>query len=284
VFDDISDPQVLFTRRFYVVQRRVKVDGKVTASIAANTLHSHQRIEFQIDHQDYPIMNPRDEVKVAVLQNYRWDNALTNLKPRFIRDELLIYNDPNDQKFPGGREFRYFDTRTINFYSERIREIKSTAVSTEVWVNPDPLTTYEPYVFNRDKNGQYIIDNKEGNGEPNIDADYCHVHFTLNATYPYPSGKLYLFGELTNWNLNKAGEMHFNADQLRYESALWLKQGFYDYQYVFVPEHDPKLWDNNPTEGNVFDTENEYQIFIYHRGPGDLYDALVGFTLISSVR
>jgi len=31
-----------------------------------------------------------------------------------------------------------------------------------------------------------------------------------------------------------------------------------------------------PSEGNIYNTENEYLIYIYHRAFGDRYDKLIG--------
>ena len=38
------------------------------------------------------IQNPYEQVKVVLMQNYRWDNAITGLKPRYVNGSLLDYN------------------------------------------------------------------------------------------------------------------------------------------------------------------------------------------------
>jgi hypothetical protein len=44
--------------------------------------------------------NAAQQIKVVVLQNYRWDNAMMDLKPTFIRGTSLEYNAENTAFFP----------------------------------------------------------------------------------------------------------------------------------------------------------------------------------------
>jgi hypothetical protein len=77
--------------------------------------------------------------------------------------------------------------------------------------------------------------------------------------------------------------MQFNADKGIYEKTLFLKQGYYNYTYVTRPADEP----NAPgilklTDGNSWETENDYTIFVYYRSLNDRYDELVGVTTINS--
>jgi hypothetical protein len=53
-----------------------------------------------------------------------------------------------------------------------------------------------------------------------------------------------------------------------------LKQGAYDFMYLWVLENDHR-GQTAPAEGNFYEAENEYQIYIYHRPFGGRYDRLV---------
>ncbi len=60
-----------------------------------------------------------------------------------------------------------------------------------------------------------------------------------------------------------------------------MKQGFYNYSYVFV-EDGKSYKDHSLTEGNHYDTENDYAVYVYYRPFGQRYDELIGFTFLNS--
>ena len=73
--------------------------------------------------------------------------------------------------------------------------------------------------------------------------------------------------------------MDYNAENNCYEKAILVKQGGINYQYLFVPNNS-----NNgslePIEGSFWQTNNEYQIFVYYRPRGERYDRLIGWKFI----
>jgi hypothetical protein len=78
--------------------------------------------------------------------------------------------------------------------------------------------------------------------------------------------------------------MEFNAARGIYETSLFLKQGYYDYMYVTVDRNDPKRRAGfDITEGNLWETENEYMILIYYRPLAGRADELIGMTRLSSL-
>ena len=66
--------------------------------------------------------------------------------------------------------------------------------------------------------------------------------------------------------------MEYDRQTGRYHHQLLLKQGWYDYQYWSA---DPL--DELEIERSFFDTENLYEIFVYHRAMGSRGDELVGY-------
>jgi hypothetical protein len=90
-----------------------------------------------------------------------------------------------------------------------------------------------------------------------------------------------VFGALTGWNANQTNQMKWNFERAGYELTLLLKQGYYNYLFVYVPE-GAKLADSVNLEGTHFITENDYQIFVYYRDQAGRYDRLVGFTNLNS--
>ena len=57
-----------------------------------------------------------------------------------------------------------------------------------------------------------------------------------------------------------------------------LKQGYYSYRYLTL--NGDNIIKPVNTEGNFFQTENDYQALIYFRGIGERTDRLVGYKSI----
>ena len=74
--------------------------------------------------------------------------------------------------------------------------------------------------------------------------------------------------------------MGYNFETHQYEKAVLLKQGSYNYQYLFVP-NNATVGETGPIEGNFYQAENEYSIYVYYRPMGARYDRLIG---IKSIR
>jgi hypothetical protein len=64
--------------------------------------------------------------------------------------------------------------------------------------------------------------------------------------------------------------------------TLLLKQGYYNFQYVYVPQGS-LVADHKNIEGSFWETENDYQIFVYYKPMGERYDRLVGYRKLNSV-
>ena len=100
---------------------------------------------------------------------------------------------------------------------------------------------------------------------------------------PTPEGNFYVLGKLTNWKLDKVNRMTYNYKRFGYECNLYVKQGYYNYLYAFLKDKS-KAGDETLMEGNHWETENDYTIYVYHRQRGTFYDQLVGVKRLNSVR
>ncbi len=74
--------------------------------------------------------------------------------------------------------------------------------------------------------------------------------------------------------------MEYNFQEKVYELSVLLKQGYYNYQFVFLNTKDQSI-DSGLIEGNFDETENNYIIYVYYRRPGTRYDRLLGFEKIN---
>jgi hypothetical protein len=70
--------------------------------------------------------------------------------------------------------------------------------------------------------------------------------------------------------------MQYNEEYGCYEASILLKQGYYDYQYITSDGATIE------TMGDFWQTENEYQTFIYYKELGGRYDRIVGYTRVNT--
>jgi hypothetical protein len=78
--------------------------------------------------------------------------------------------------------------------------------------------------------------------------------------------------------------MRWNQQQSAYETTLQLKQGYYDYAYALADgKSNPPKFITDETEGNIWETENQYSILVYYRELGGRYDQLMNVTVINSM-
>ncbi len=282
VFADGDTAKLLFTRRVLVVEEKATVGAQVQQPFNGQVFKTHQKLMFVVNLGNLNIMNALQQVKVCVLQNNRWDNALCSLKPTFIRPGSLEYNT-EDAVFPGGREWRWLDLRSFRLQSDRVETAKYNPNSTDVFVKPDLDRSSQRLVFYRDNDGMYYNDVSES-VNPLWQADYANVHFSFvpSGNQPLVNKDVYLFGELTNYGMDENAKMVYNASKGVYETTLFLKQGYYNYTYVTIDKTDPKP-SYEFTEGNFWDTENGYTILVYYRSIGGRADELIGITRINSL-
>ena len=136
-------------------------------------------------------------------------------------------------------------------------------------------------MFEEDLNGNRSIESENSNNH-STESDYVWVHFTLPYDFPLVNGNLYLMGALTDWQFTEDAKMTYNFEKKVYEGTLYLKQGYYNYMYVFL-EDGQKAGDATLIEGNHFETENDYSVYVYHRQEGSKYDELIGIQHFNSL-
>lgn len=276
-----DESNIAFTLRFMVVDSRVGITGRVKRASAINDRNYRQEIDFQINTAAYPIAEPYRNLNVIILQNYRWDNAIMNLKPRLVAGDILDYNYDEENVFDGNNEFRNFDMKSLKYRSPEIKGITFEHNENHVYLWEDKVKTFSVYSYDRDINGRYYL-SCEDVLDTDIECDYAYVHFLLPFPGPLTDGQLYIFGALTNWQLSKNSMMKYNPGKGGYTSTLMLKEGYYNYAYAFLP-NNTAVADLTRIEGNHFDTENEYTILVYYRRPGMVYDELIGVETFDSL-
>lgn len=286
VFINSDTSRLIFTRRMLVIQENATIGAQVQQPYNGQYFKTHQKIQFKVNLNDrIDVLNAQQQIKVAILQNNRWDNAITGIKPTFFSRKTLEYNTENDALFPAGKEWRWLDLRSLRLQSDRVADAKYSNTGTEIFVRPDVDRSTQRFNFYRDNNGRFYLQPTESIN-PLWQSDYATVHFTYipQGNRPYPGQDIFLFGQLSDYNLDDTAKMRYNADKGVYEKTLFLKQGYYDYMYVAIDQDDHKRIPGfQETEGNLWETENEYMILVYYRPLAGRVDELIGLTRLNSL-
>ena len=84
-----------------------------------------QEIDFTVQHSGIVIDDPFSETTAAIYQNGLWDLGIEGLQPNMVNGDELIFDYQEENIFPGGNEFRFFDTKNTRiptYYVQRGRE------------------------------------------------------------------------------------------------------------------------------------------------------------------
>jgi len=275
VYDDSPDNPVL-TRRFMVMEPvPAQIRCEVQPAFDVNKKFTHQDINFTVYTGSYRVRNPQQSIRATIQQNGRWDNAKYGLIYRSgVAPELHFSYLDGSNSFPGSSEFRTFDISTLRSNADRVVGISFVNRHTHVYVLQDDARPFVAYESRGNINGRCYYRNRDLVND--FSEDYVFTHFTLKSAFPFTDGSVYVFGELTDWELQEDAKLHYNKEFDFWETELLLKQGVYNYQYVYLPYGSSEI-DATYVEGSHFQTNNIYNIYVYYQEEGTSYDRLIGF-------
>ena len=275
VYEDDPEHPVL-TRRFMVLEPlQAGISATVHRASDVNVMYEKQEVDFVANTGSWTVRNPAQHLHATILQNGRWDNAIMGLRYRAGKPgEYSFDYDDNSNVFNGGSEFRTFDLKSLKYNGTRIVSCGLEHGRNVAYVLEDMARPYGPYVSGTTAAGKCFYKTEDFDGENR--EEYVHTYFTLRSDYPLTGGKVYVFGQLTDWRIVPEAEMHYNNAISSWETTLYLKQGYYNYQYVFVPDNSQQI-DETYVEGSHWETGNEYFILLYLLDDGGAYDRLIGY-------
>lgn len=270
----------LLTLRFAVYEPLVSINAEVIRPASVAYKDNSQEISLNIRHDDLVINDPFNEVKITISQNNRPDRMLSGMKPVFVRDNELVYNFSGEHIFSGGNEFYTLNFSNVPKLGLNINDVQYVDSVYHVQARLNERRSYKKYFWEEDMNGKFIV-NKAESDDSWLSADYVYVHFALEMTEPFLTGSVFTYGAFNHWQCNALNKMEYNFDKHWYELALLMKQGYYNYTYVYLDSFTSQL-DEVILEGSHYQTENDYLISVYYRDFDNKFDRLVGYKVINS--
>lgn len=284
VYLDGNTSQLAFTKRLFIVNNKAIISGTIMQPYDNSLAITHQKLQFTVDVSEINVPNPVQQIKTVVVQNYKWDEARYNLQPAFIRGNQLEYDGERDCIFEAGKEYRYLDLQSFRFYGIGVTRINKDVIPNNVYLRTDGNRLGQQYNFYIDYNGWMNIGSDEVNDKW-TQTDYGNVIFNYSTGNGRPlAGKdIYLLGELTQNHFNDSSKMVFNPARGVYEKTLLLKQGIYSYNYAIKDSKQPDIPASfAQTEGNYWETENDYVVLVYYHSYSSRCDELIGVSTLNS--
>lgn len=270
IYDDNDNQRAVCKVCFSVVENSMAVILSGTTNTDEDINGRKQQVAMKLTYGRETVTSPDTQIKTVVLQNWRWDNAKINIRPQYHKADGLEWEHCRDFIFDGGNEYRKFEVLDLDHTTMGLEEIGwdgKRYVALPWTAEPRPS-----YVYDEDADGAFLVRNSD-NEDVNSTCDYVCVHFRLKS--PCLPGKVYLNGRWTQDQMLPCYEMEWNDTAQLYEKDVVLKQGYYNYQYLWMKSDGVTAF--VPSEGNFFQTENRYQALVYFRSPSDRTDRLVGF-------
>lgn len=274
VFEGMDHSKLILSQRFIVYETEVIVNINVKSSSVVADRDYRQEVDFTVRVGRLSVFNPYDEIKVVVMQNMRWDNAIYGLQPKFIKGSELVYDFEERSSFDGGNEYRNFDIKDLRFQSDRIASINEDSSRVGIILHPDEKRTFKRYSTWEDLNGNYLI-KKDMAIDSDTEADYVWVYFNLPFDFPVNDAGLYIGGLFSNYQFGGDYKLEYDFDTHSYKTRIFLKQGYYNYAYFYVPDGE-KAGQIAYIEGTHFQTENDYLVIVYYRDSYKMFDRVVG--------
>lgn len=279
VYRRANPNDLILTRRFLVFENRSSIESLVRMSTTITKRQENHQLEFSVNYGNLFVNSPSQDIKVVLLQNHNWQTKITANKPTLVRanEGFLEYRSLDlSTNFSAWNDFRFADLRTLNVTGRNVAKIINQEFSITAQLATDASRGNKTYTQNfQDINGDYVIQNTD-NGEIPLNADYVNVQFRLKSE-PI-QGKTYIIGRFNNWQLTDENLMQYSTSEGSYLGNLFLKQGYYEYMYYLESETKPPYY----FEGSHFLAENDYEIIVYYRRPGNINDEIIGYKKFKS--
>jgi hypothetical protein len=278
VWRDRDKTDLILTKRFIVVENKVGILTNIHQATDPAFRKTKQQIDFTLNYGNIPLMSPKEDLKVVIKKNFRWDRTLKGLKPlNVIESQKTLdykYFD-NENLMDAGNEYRFFDARSTFRKGFGIDKIELGDVD-DIWLYTQKNSNLYTNIDAIDQNGLFSPQNLESRNTT-TEPDYPFITFTLKSE-ELEGKKIFVNGGFNNWLFDETNLMDYDNEFKGYVATIQLKQGIYNYNFVVVDENGKA--DESFFEGNFSETENIYEIIVYTKPQAGRFDKIVGYKAI----
>ena len=276
VYEQDDPDKLLFQTRFSVCEGTVGVYPQITSRTDVEYNNRMQQVSFDVRYKPGLIKDPYSEFTCVVSQNSREDNAVVVTRPMMVMNDHVTYDHNRDLIFMAGNEFRRFETVSAHSINMGVSSIRYYNPMYHATLMVDEPRSDTQYLYDKTQFGRFTIRNAEAYGENALEADYMITHFTLDAGGKLNGGNVWLYGEFTGSYPIPQAMMKYDDSSGCYTTELLLKQGAYNYMYLWVPDGS-SVGRTSVLEGDYYETVNEYLVKVYNRPMGERYDHFIGY-------
>ncbi len=272
--DEEGESHEMCRTYFAVSSSQVGIKASCSTNTDVDWNATHQQITLEVNCGNLVLRDATSEIKLIVLQNRRWDQAV--IAPTFTTQNgnTLLWEHQRQLIFDAGNEYRKMEilsTRYPGMHGDGVRWH-------ELYYHYTLMPDYprRNYLYDEDRNGLYVT-RWESAGDADVEADYVLTHFELESE-KQEGCEVFICGQWTGGILQPDFQMTYDEQRGKYTADVLLKSGYYNYLYLCSDAKQPLRGDTAPFEGNYYQTENEYDFLVYYKPTGSRYWQLVGCT------
>ena len=228
-----EDQEVVFSRKFIIYEPLVSVPMQVKRARNVKDVEYKHNIDFAIKSNTITFQSPLKNVKVLLMQNGKFNNAISDIKPMYTIGNDLIYKYDTETQFWAGNEYLFFENKNIRAANNSIARIDTEGGLYNCFLYTSNARAKNPYTYWPDINGNFSIKNISAENDE-IEADYAWIYFSLSAPSFYQNKDIFITGMFNNYALTDENKMEYNAKKGIYEKALMIKQGFTNFNYTIA--------------------------------------------------
>ena len=281
VYCEDSPDEVWLQVRTLISEQVADIAVEISSRTDIDYNDQHQQIAIAVGTERAGVANLFNDLRVVVQQNGRIDNEVTLIHPLRVSGRKAFFEHTDPLIFEAGNEYRRMEIISTQFPSIGVDHIEYLHPYYHFTLFTDEPRYGRNYAYDSTQHGRFLI-REYNSANSDTEADYAVVHFILDQ--PQLSGwTIYLDGDFTCRRFDQASVVPFNPSTGRYEKAVLLKQGAYNYQYLALRDGASSAT-TRIIEGNKYQTTNEYLIKVYTRGPVDRTDRLIAVALATTAR
>lgn len=279
VYDESDMDSPLLQCRFMITEQSAGINAELDTRTDISYNDCYQQLTVEVEAGDSFGGDLMNDIYITVSQNGREDNKIILHHPSYISGRKAVYDHRQELIFPGGNEYRRFETVSTKYLPMHVEEIGFRRPYYHFLLEKDYMRAESGYAYDSTPKGRFRI-NEYDSADPDIEADYTAVRFILDPE-GFPDGEIYIDSDFTLRRMDSGSRMEYNPSSGCYEKVLLLKQGSYSYQYI-SPSDGTHRHKRNIIEGDFHQTQNEYFIAVYLRIPGSRYDRLIATGIIAN--